>query len=83
MRTWWNGRHTGFRVQCQKTCGFDSHRPHQDYILAKITGPIMKESDFMLIKKTWNKYDWKHHIGYYYEGYFLFGFIPIYISRTC
>ena len=37
----------------------------------------------MLIKKTWNKYDWKHHIEYHYEGYFLFGFIPIYISRTC
>lgn len=36
----------------------------------------------MLIKKTWYKYNWKYHIEYHYEGYFLFGFIPIYISRT-
>ena len=43
----------------------------------------MKEGDFMLIKKTWNKYNRKPLIRYYYEGYFLFGFIPIYISRTC
>ena len=37
----------------------------------------------MLIKRTWNKYNGKYHIRYYYEGYFLFGVIPIYISRTC
>ena len=37
----------------------------------------------MLIKRTWNKYNLKYHIRYYYEGYFLFGFIPIYISSTC
>lgn len=43
----------------------------------------MKESDLMLIKKTWDKYNRKYRIRYHYEGYFLFGFIPIYISRTC
>ena len=36
----------------------------------------------MLIKRTWKKYDRKFFITYHYEGYFLFGFIPIYISRS-
>ena len=36
----------------------------------------------MLIKKTWEKYSRKYHTTYYYVGYFLFGFIPIYISRN-
>lgn len=36
----------------------------------------------MLIKKTWENYNVKCHTMYYYVGYFLFGFIPIYISRT-
>ena len=37
----------------------------------------------MLIKKTWEKYSRKYRTMYYYVGYFLFGFIPIYISRNC
>lgn len=35
----------------------------------------------MLIKKTWTKKKGLF-INYFYEGYFLFGFIPIFISRT-
>ena len=78
-----NGRRVGFRFQCRTTCGFKSHNPYQNYTLARFTGTIMKESDSMLIKKTWSKYNLKHRTTYYYVGYFLFGFIPIYISRTC
>ena len=37
----------------------------------------------MLIKKTWEKYSRRYSMTYYYVGYFLFGFIPIYISRNC
>lgn len=35
----------------------------------------------MLIKRVWDKYNWNIHERYYYKGYFLFGFIPIFISR--
>lgn len=35
----------------------------------------------MLIKRTWTKYDRKTIMKYYYTGYFLFGFIPIFIDR--
>lgn len=33
----------------------------------------------MIIKRTWKKY--KHVYTYHYTGWFLFGIIPIYISR--
>lgn len=36
----------------------------------------------MLIKRTWTRYDWKTRMKYYYKGYFLFGFIPIFIDRS-
>lgn len=36
----------------------------------------------MLIKKTWTRFDKKFWTKYYYTGYFLFGFIPIFISRS-
>ncbi len=35
----------------------------------------------MLIKRTWTRYDRKTFTRYYYTGYFLFGFIPIFIDR--
>ena len=35
----------------------------------------------MIIKRTWTKYNRKAMIKYYYTGYFLFGFIPIFIDR--
>lgn len=35
----------------------------------------------MLIKRTWTKYNRKTFTKYYYTGYFLFGFIPIFIDR--
>ena len=35
----------------------------------------------MLIKRTWTRYDRKTFMKYYYTGYFLFGFIPIFIGR--
>ena len=36
----------------------------------------------MLIKRTWTKFDRKTFTKYYYKGYFLFGFIPIFIDRS-
>lgn len=33
----------------------------------------------MIFKRTWKKYKGMH--TYYYTGWFLFGFIPIYINR--
>ena len=35
----------------------------------------------MLIKRTWTKYNKRTFTKYYYTGYFLFGFIPIFIDR--
>lgn len=35
----------------------------------------------MLIKRTWTRYSGKPFTKYYYTGYFLFGFIPIFIDR--
>lgn len=35
----------------------------------------------MLIRKTWTKFDREALKKYYYTGYFLFGFIPIFIDR--
>lgn len=35
----------------------------------------------MLIKRTWTKYSMKARTNYYYKGYFLLGFIPIFIAR--
>lgn len=36
----------------------------------------------MLIERTWTKFNQKIWTRYYYKGYFLFGFIPIFISRS-
>lgn len=37
----------------------------------------------MLIKRTWTRYSRKKTFTkYYYTGYFLFGFIPIFIDRS-
>lgn len=36
---------------------------------------------FVLIKRTWTRYIKKIYTRYYYTGYFLFGFIPIFIDR--
>lgn len=35
----------------------------------------------MLIKRTWTRFNKKTWTRYYYTGYFLFGFIPIFINR--
>ena len=35
----------------------------------------------MLIKRTWTRFNKKAWTKYYYTGYFLFGFIPIFIDR--
>lgn len=35
----------------------------------------------MLIKRIWTRYNRKARMNYYYKGYFLLGFIPIFISR--
>ena len=35
----------------------------------------------MLIKRTWTRFNKKSWTKYYYTGYFLFGFIPIFIDR--
>ena len=35
----------------------------------------------MLIKRTWTRFNRKKMMKYYYTGYFLFGFIPIFIKR--
>lgn len=35
----------------------------------------------MLIKRTWTRFNKKGWTKYYYTGYFLFGFIPIFINR--
>lgn len=35
----------------------------------------------MLVRKTWTKFNRKAWKKYYYTGYFLFGFIPIFIDR--
>ena len=35
----------------------------------------------MLIKKTWKRFNKKNWTTYYYTGYFLLGFIPIFINR--
>lgn len=34
----------------------------------------------MLIKKTWSTYK-RFNLTYRYTGYFLFGFLPLYIKR--
>ena len=36
----------------------------------------------MIIKKYWHSYRGKYHNRYDYMGIFLFGFIPLYISRS-
>ena len=35
----------------------------------------------MIIKRTWTRYNKKAWIKYHYTGYFLFGFIPIFINQ--
>ena len=35
----------------------------------------------MLIKRTWTKLNRRTWTRYRYKGYFLFGFIPIFIDR--
>ena len=35
----------------------------------------------MLIKRIWTRFNKKALIKYYYTGYFLFGFIPIFIEQ--
>lgn len=35
----------------------------------------------MIIKRTWTRFNKKACTKYYYTGYFLFGFIPIFIDR--
>lgn len=34
----------------------------------------------MIVHKKWTKF--KRYTPYYYEGWFLFGFIPLYIVRA-
>ena len=36
----------------------------------------------MLVKRTWKRFNKKTWTRYYYTGYFLFGFIPIFIDRN-
>ena len=36
----------------------------------------------MLIKRNWTRFNKKARTKYYYTGYFLFGFIPIFIDRS-
>lgn len=37
----------------------------------------------MIVKRTWTKFDRNTFMTrYYYKGYFLFGFIPIFIDRS-
>lgn len=36
----------------------------------------------MIVQKVWNKYHWKDQTRYYYKGWYLFGFIPLYVIRV-
>lgn len=36
----------------------------------------------MIIKKSWTRYNHKKMIYYDYNGYFIFGIVPVYIERS-